>query len=221
MIGESRYVDPLTANWAGALFLACLLVLATVNIGSPRKWRVLRQAAFRARLGEQTLREEVDTSDRNVIGLLAVAVAAMAMLLWQSAMVFGTAAPDYWQVFIGLAAVLLAQAILLRLIAALARTNSGITEFIYTGALLHAAVGIAVLPLSMLAAYRPEWRPVMLGIGLSLLGIGLLYRWLRAALIGLGEGVPLRYLMIYLCAAEIGPLALAAHALRNSSDPLS
>jgi hypothetical protein len=221
MHGEARFLDSLTAMWASGVFLSCLLVLATVNIGSPRKWRVLRQAAFRARLGQQTLREEVDTSDRNVLGLLAVAVAAIAMLLWQAAMVFQGQAPAYWMIFLAVAATLLAQALLLRLVAWIANTDTGITEYIYTGALLHAAVGIVALPISMLAAYRPEMRDWLIAIGLGLLAIGLLYRWLRGALIGLGEGVPVRYILLYICAAEIGPLALALDSLLNSPAQLS
>ena len=221
MQGEARFFDPLTAMWASGVFLSCLLVLATVNIGSPRKWRGLRQAAFRARLGQQILREEVDTSDRNVLGLLAVAVAAIAMLLWQAAMVFQGQAPAYWMIFLAVAAALLAQALLLQLVAWIARTDTGITEYIYTGALLHAALGIVALPISMLAAYRPEMRDWLIAIGLGLLAIGLLYRWLRGALIGLGEGVPVRYILLYICAAEIGPLALALDALLNSTAQLS
>ncbi|MFZ1692080.1 MAG: DUF4271 domain-containing protein [Flavobacteriales bacterium] len=221
MQGDARFIDPLTASWVAGLFLSCVLILATVNIGSPRKWRVLRQAAFRARLGQQTLREEVDTSDRNVLGLLAVGVAAMAMLLWQSAFVFSGHAPDYWKVFLMVVAVLFGQALLLRTIAAIARADAGITEYIYTGALLHAAVGIVALPVSVLAAYQPVLRFWLIALGLGLLAAGLLYRWLRGALISLGEGVPLRFLLLYICAAEIGPLALALSALRSSTAHLS
>lgn len=223
MEGAARFIDPLSADWATGVFLSCLLIMATVNVGSPRKWRVLRQAAFRIRLGRQVLREEVDTRDRNVIGLLAVSVAAMAMLLWQSSVSLGTspAGLSYLQVFGAVALALLAQALVLRLVSFLVKADAGITEYVYTGALLHAAVGIATLPLAALAAYRPEWRAVLLPAGLALIGLGLVYRWVRCAWIGLGEGVPFRYVLLYLCGAEIAPLALALNALRSSPTHLS
>jgi len=77
------------------------------------------------------------------------------------------------------------------------------------------------LPVSVLAAYQPVLRFWLIALGLGLLAAGLLYRWLRGALIGLGEGVPLRFLLLYICAAEIGPLALALSALRSSTAHLS
>lgn len=211
-------MDPLSADWATGVFLCCLLILATVNMGSPRKWRALRQGALRLRQGRQALREEVDARDRNLAGLLAVAVAAIAMVLWQAAALSGDAlrAPAYAHMFIGVALVLAGQAALLRVVAFLAETDRGIIEYLYAGTLLHAATGIGLLPVAIMAAYRPEWRGALVPVGLALLGAGLLYRWLRGAWIGLGEGVPMRYVLLYLCAAEITPLALALGALRGS-----
>ena len=45
----------------------------------------------------------------------------------------------------------------------------------------------------------------------------LAYRWLRGVWIGLGEGVPLRYIILYFCAAELMPVLLAVHAWRGTS----
>lgn len=220
MEGTLRGSDPFTAEWATGVFISCLLILATINLGSPRKWRVLRQAAFRLRLGRQTLRDEVDTSDRNLLGLLAVATASTAMLLWQAGMMMGAArVPDFWVVFLGLAALIGTQALLLRITTALALADGGITEYLYTGTLLYAAIGIALLPLVVLIAYHPEWRQALILAGLTLAAIGLAYRWVRGALVGLSEGVPLRYIFLYLCAAEILPLALALHQLLRSQPP--
>lgn len=220
MEGTLRGSDPFTAEWATGVFISCLLILATINLGSPRKWRVLRQAAFRLRLGRQTLRDEVDTSDRNLLGLLAVATASTAMLLWQAGMMMGAAGvPDFWVVFLGLTALIGAQALLLRITAALALADGGITEYLYTSTLLYAAIGIALLPLVVLIAYHPEWREGLVVAGMTLVAIGLAYRWVRGALMGLSEGVPLRYIFLYLCAAEILPLALALHQLLRSQPP--
>lgn len=220
MEGQLRGNDPFAAEWATGVFISCLLILATINLGSPRKWRVLRQAALRLRLGRQILRDEVDTSDRNLIGLLGVATASTAMLLWQASMtLMPMYAPEYWLVFVGLGALLVLQALALKITSALARSDGGITEYLYTGTLLYAAVGIALLPIVVLAAYQPAWRGAMLGAGLILSSAGLLYRWVRGAWVGLGEGVPLRYIFIYLCAAEMLPLALALHHLWNSQPP--
>ena len=42
--------------------------------------------------------------------------------------------------------------------------------------------------------------------------MSVLYRWFRAVLIGVGEGVPLRHVFLYLCTAEIVPVAIAIHS---------
>lgn len=217
MKGAPRFDDPFTALWATGVFMSCLLILATINIASPRKWRILRQAAFRMRLGQQALRGEVEAGDRDTLGLQAVAVSSMAMLFWQAGSLSGAAASvSYLYFFIGTAVVLIAQAFLLRAISLFARTDAGIGEFLHTGRLLHAVVGVAVLPLAMLAAYYAQWREAMVSIGLVIMGTGVLYRWLRGAMIGLSAGIPARFIVLYLCAAEIGPLLLALSFLRKS-----
>ena len=81
------------------------------------------------------------------------------------------------------------------------------------------SLGIALLPVVMLAAYWPEWRPGLLWTGLVLSALALLYRWVRGAWMGLGEGVPLRYIFLYLCAAEMLPLALVLHLLCQRQVP--
>lgn len=217
MQGAALPDDPCTALWATGIFVCCLAILATVNIGSPRKWRVLRQAALRLRVGTQALREEADAGDRAVLGLLAVAVAALSMLLWQATVTHSAEeAPSFLHFFIGTAVVMAAPTLLLRLIALLARADAGISEYLHTGKLLHAAVGIAILPLTMLAAYQAPWRAGLILTGLAILGVAIMYRWLRGARIGLDAGVPMRFVLLYLCAAEIGPLLIALNALRNS-----
>jgi hypothetical protein len=220
MEGLPRVVDPLAADWVAGVLLSCCLILATINLGSPKKWRVLRQAAFRLRLGRQVLREETEASDRNLLGLQAVAVVCIALLLWQGALHFGWGHPRaFMHVALGVAVVLMAQAVILRVITLLVRHVEATEEYQYTGSLLHAASGVALLPVVSLAAYRPEWRYVLLVSGLSILALALAYRWLRALVIGLGEGIPARYVFLYICAAEILPLALALRVLQR--DPLS
>ncbi|WKZ65312.1 MAG: DUF4271 domain-containing protein [Flavobacteriales bacterium] len=214
MKGVVRPEDMLSEEWVTACYLGCLVLIAAINTGSPRKWRVLWQAAFRMRLGRQALREELDAGDRTVLGLLAVAVVAIAMLLWQCAMVFGRAVPpSFLLCAAAVAAVLAIQSVLLRGLAFLAKADAGAREYRYTGSLLYSALGVALLPLVILSSYRPHWRPALLGGGLALLVMILLYRWVRCLWIGAGEGVPFRYIILYLCGAEILPLLLASQAI--------
>lgn len=212
-----RAFDPLSADWVAGVLLSCLLILATINLGSPRKWRMLRQAAFRLRLGRQVLRDETDAGDRNLLGLQAVAVVTLALLLWQGAVwLERSAAPTFISAVGIVALAMIGQAALLRLLAWLAKANEAVREYVFSGSLLYIALGIGLLPVVALIAYQPDWRGPLLGLGLLLLAASLGYRWLRALVIGAGEGVSFRYILLYLCAAEFLPLALALNALRSA-----
>ena len=72
------------------------------------------------------------------------------------------------------------------------------------------------LPVTVLAAYHPDWRAALLPVGLALIALLVLYRWVRAAWIGLAEGASPGYIVLYLCAAEAVPLLLLVHALRSA-----
>jgi hypothetical protein len=212
-----RAIDPLNAEWVTLILLGSFFLLSLINLNSPRKWRLLTQAMFRMRLGRHALREEIDLRDRTFIGLLVVAVCVLALFIWQ-AWFLGTmdGSPAYPKVASLLFAVVVGQALVVRGIATLVKADGGLQEHLYTGLLLFILAGVVVLPLVVLMAYRAEWRMPLLWTGLIVLLMMLIYRWIRALYIGYGEGVPGRYIIIYLCGAEILPLLLLIHALRPS-----
>jgi hypothetical protein len=212
-----RMPDALGEEWVTMVLLASFFLLALINLNSPRKWRLLSQAMFRMRLGRQALREEVDLRDRTFIGLLLVAICVLALFLWQAGMLLGMAGPPvYADLVLLVFAVVLVQSLVVWSIGALVRADGGLMEHLYTGLLLFILGGVLLLPLVVLMAYRVEWRWPMLWTGAILLVALLIYRWLRALWIGRAEGVPGRYIIIYLCGAEILPLLLLIHALRPS-----
>ncbi len=100
------------------------------------------------------------------------------------------------------------------------RVSAGVEEYLYTGFLIFILTGMAMLPLVVLIAYRSAWRPGLILAGVVVLVLLLLYRWLRGAWIGMGEGVPLRYIILYFCAAELLPVLLAIDHWRRYSSPL-
>lgn len=217
-----RPLDPLNAEWVTAILLAAFLLLALINRNSPRKWRLLTQAMFRRRLGRQALREELDLRDRTFIGLLVVSVAVLGIFLWQSSfLTTGSAPPGFIRIVSILVLVVIGQVVLIRTIAMLVQADGGLHEHLYTGLLLFILCAILLLPLVVLIAYRSEWRWPLLVTGMVVLIVSLFYRWLRALWIGAGEGVPLRYIIIYLCGAEILPILLLIHFLRPSLPLLS
>lgn len=217
-----RPLDPLNAEWVTLILLLACFLLALINRNSPRKWRLLTQAMFRKRLGRLALREELDLRDRTFIGLLFVAIAVLAIFIWQSSfLTSGGSPPGFLQIAAAVSIVVVGQALVIWSISLLIQADGGLQEHLYTGLLLFILAGVLLLPLVILIAYRPEWRGPLLIAGLVVLVLSLVYRWLRALWIGSGEGVPMRYIIIYLCGAEILPLLLFIHLLRPSIPFLS
>ncbi len=116
-------------------------------------------------------------------------------------------------------ALFVGQVLLLRLLGLLFRGDGGSTEYVYTLLLLNVALGVALLPVVALMAWPHQmaWRPWIGGLGLVLLGAMLVFRWFRALLCGRGGGLSTGYVLLYLCALEILPVALALQQLREFS----
>ncbi len=217
IVDHPRAVDPLNAEWVTVVLLSVFALLAMTNLSSPRKWRLLTHAMFRMRLGRQALREEVDLQDRTLLGLLLAAAGITALYVWQMLVqAGGDEVPTYLGLIGIVAGVLIAQSALLRVVGGVLQVDHGLDEFLYTGLLLFILLGALLLPITVIIAYHIEWRTGALAIGAVLVGLLLLYRWVRGAWIGVGEGVSPRYIILYLCTAEILPVLLVLRASRHS-----
>jgi hypothetical protein len=213
--GTTRFNDPLGTEWVAALLLLVLVLLAYTNVASPKKWRLLRGAFLTLRLGRQVMREDLDLQDRTLIGLLVGALLVVALFAYQSLVLLGvvpTGIEGFLRVLGISVGVLVGQVLLLRSLGVLFQGDGGLQEYIYTVVLITVLLGLLLLPVVVLVAYQPAWRlPLLMG-GSVLLALLVLYRWVRALVIGVGEGVPPRHVFLYLCAAELLPVALAYHA---------
>lgn len=230
-----RATDPLAGDWILLVMLVALGMLGWINLVSPKKWRLLTRSFFSLRLGRQSLRDEWDLQDRTLIGLAVMASAALALFAYQFTVLVAHLPPGIglWAKLFGAFLVLLVvQVLFVRLAGRLFLADGGLYEYLYTLLLLHVVLGVALLPVTAsiawphdvtTAAARPHdllWRVWGLRLGAGLVALVTVFRWLRAAVLGLGEGVPLRYVFIYLCALEILPVALACQqALRYLPDP--
>jgi hypothetical protein len=208
----------LNAEWVTITLLAVFVLLAVINVTSPRKWRVLTRSVLRMRLGRQTMREEIDLQDRTLLALLLLGFGVIGLFVWQFGTVrMGAGMPSYPWILAAVIGFALAQGLALRLMGFLLRVDHGAGEHLYTGLMLFVLAGLLLLPVVVLLAYQAAWRPQLLFVGGLIVGGMVLYRWVRGAWIGLGEGVPVRYIILYLCAAEILPVLLLVSVLRHRS----
>jgi hypothetical protein len=212
MEGTLRFTDPLSTEWVTTMLMLVFMLLAYTNVAAPKKWRLLWGAIFTLRLGKQAMREDVDLQDRTLIGLVGASLIVLALFAYQAVVLLG--APATGLVVFGrtlglVVLVLVAQIVVLWLVDFLFEADGGTREYLYTVLLLTVALGLLLLPVVTLMAYQPDWRRVLLPVGGALAATYVLYRWLRGAVIGVGDGVPPRHVFLYLCTAEILPVALA------------
>lgn len=214
-----RAVDPLNAEWVTLVLLGTLLLTAVIHAGSPRKVRLFARSMFTMRLGKQALREELDLQDRAFLGLLLIGTVLLALFGWQALLVRG-GHPSFLVLFGAVLGLVLAQYLLVRMVGALLQFRNGVEEYAYTGLLLFILAGIVLLPLVVFIAYRPGWRAWAVVAGALLLAALVLFRWLRGVWIGLGEGVPARYIILYFCGAELIPVLLVIDRWRTTLSTL-
>lgn len=217
-MGTLRPTDPLNTEWVAGFFMLVVASLAWIHAISPRKWRLLGHSVSRVRLGRQVMREEVDLRDRTLIGLLVLGTSTMGLFGYQWAVSQAGVEAAWFRAvesMVLVLALIAVQIALVQLAAFLFQADGGAQEYVYTLVLLTAFTGCLLLPVSLLVAYRPEWRPALLIAGWACMGAMVLWRWLRAVAIGVGSGAPLRYIFIYLCALEILPVAIALRSLQQ------
>ena len=216
-----RATDPLAANWVVIVLLIAFGAMGWVNLVSPRKWALLRRSFLTDRLGRQSLRDELDIQDRTLVGLVVVACALFALFASQVAVLHGgaTGGSALWARFFGIGlGVVLLQVALVRLTGTVFQGDGGLTEYLYTLLVFHVVAGLLLLPITSMVAFPHQlaWRGWLIILGVGILSLATLFRWVRAALVGVGEGVPVRYIFIYLCALEILPVALLLQQLRST-----
>jgi len=226
---QLRVQDPLSADWVVALLLLAVGVLAYINLAAPKKWRLLTTSLFSLRLAKGSLRDELDLRDRTLVALLTMAAFLVALFAYQVVVVRGLVPPGFGRflrILVVLVVLVLAQLLVLRSVGVLAGSERGLEEYLYTTLLFYVVLGLLLVPVTALTAFPYDTalrRGALIVGGIAVVGSFAL-RWSRAVLIGLGEGVPTRFIFLYLCTAEILPVALLCEQARRSipapSNPL-
>lgn len=221
MPDSPRALDAFSADWIVLVLLVCVGTLGWINLVSPKKWRLITRSIFSFRLGRQSMRDDIDPQDRTLIAMVIMASAVIALFAFQFAVRLDVVPANFgwWARIFGSAlGLLLLQVVLLRGMVLLFQGDGGLTEYTFTLLLLHVAVGIALLPVVGVMAYPHHiaWRAWAAWAGVGIVAAATVFRWLRALVVGVGSGVPVRYIFIYLCALEILPVALALHETQRA-----
>lgn len=220
-----RASDALAADWTVAVLLVVFGCLAFANMAAPRKLALLFASFFAFRLGKQTQRDELDLRDRTLVVLFVGGAMLLGLFAYQLALHSGAMEPGfghYLRVLAVIAGALLVPLLVVRIVAVLSGSSIGAGEYFHTVVLFNIVMGLLLLPITMLMAfpYRTPWRDWIWPVGLLCVAVVLGFRWVRAVVIGVGEGVPIRYIFLYLCTAEVVPVTIALQQARHLLPPL-
>lgn len=209
-----RAVDALSSGWLAGVLLVALGMLAYVNMVAPKQWTVLARSFGALRLGRHRIREELDLRDRTLTVLLVLSTVVIALFAYQVLLFHHWVRPGmsgFWRSLMLVASVITVQLLLLRVLELLTNADGGMHEYLYTVVVFHVVLGLLLLPVATVLAFpfKMAWRDLAWTIGVAFVALAVVFRWVRAGVIGRGNGVPVRYIFIYLCAFEILPTALA------------
>ena len=219
-----RSVDALGSGWLAGMLLLALGILAWVNMVSPKQWSALLRSFGALRLGKHRLREDLDLRDRTLTGLVVLSTFVIAIFAYQVLLFHGwiqQGIMEFGQILIVVSIVTIAQVALVRAISVLPSTDGGTEEYLYTVIVVHVVMGLLLLPVVTVMSFPGQvaWRGWAWIVGVAIVTLTLIFRWIRATSIGAGNGVPLRYIFIYICAFEILPVALALEHARQFVPP--
>ncbi len=221
---QLRAVDALGAGWISALLVLAFGVLAWVNMVSPRQWAVISRSFAAFRLGKHRLREELDVRDRTMTGLVVLSTLIIGLYSYQVLVFLGRQEPGlagFGRVALVVVAITAGQLILLRMLEVLPGADGGQQEYLYTVVVLQVGLGLLLIPVVVVLAYPAQvaWRLWAWPAGAAIIALVVVFRWIRAAVIGLGNGTPLRYILLYICALEILPVGLALERALHFATP--
>ncbi len=211
-----------THSWVAWILLACLFLLGTVRQLYPGKLGQFLRASFDIRQFSQIEREGQFFDEIPVYLLFLNYLVVMALLLWQTLWFI---APDPARIPLHPALLLPVLLLLITVFYILKSSLVGFLAWVFGTRqaseaylknlfLYNLLMGVVLLPLLAYNAYSPSLQVTYAAWGLWLLGNAV--KLTRGAVIGQQvAGFSAYYLILYLCAIEIAPLAILIKVASN------
>lgn len=207
----------LQEDWIFAVLIGVLVALAVVKYTYPRRMLRLGQALIRVRILLQLMREEMVMSHRSAVTLFLTFAISSGLLVYLAAKIYG------WPVIhvlgawlfpllvLLIALVYLWKIVTIRLVQLLFAASGGLSEYLNYSFVMNALLGILWLPIILVATVSlnetARWV-VLLAAGIFTLTW--VIRIIQGVQFALRHRVFPVYIILYLCALEILPLAVIA-----------
>lgn len=218
MFNPAPAVSPyLSEDWIYAVVLVILSALAYIRYSYPQRLVRLATAVLRVRVLFQLMREEMVMTHHTALTLFVIFSGSTGTLLYLAAQRFSLPTPEglgWWMFPIAtgaVAAIYLWKIVLVKIIQLLFGGNGGLTAYINYTFVINALLGVIWLPFIVIASVTlPQTAAIFLIIAAGLFVIAWLTRIVQGILFAKHQGVFSVYIILYLCALEILPLAVIA-----------
>lgn len=207
----------LKEDWMFAVLIGVLVALAVVKYSYPRRMLRLAQALVRVRILFQLMRENMVLSHRTAVTLYLTFAVSSGLLLFIAAKAFNWpiyTLMDFWlfPVSVGLVAVVyLWKIVTVRLVQVLFGGNGGLSEYLNYSFVMNALLGVLWLPAILVTTVTlTKVAQGAIWVAAGIFALAWFIRMIQGIQFALKQGVFLVYIILYLCALEILPLAIIA-----------
>jgi hypothetical protein len=197
--------------WVHAIVLICFTLLVVLRVYDFRRISMLVQGFVRPAAVATLYREESALTSRVSFFLIVNFILMSTLFLWQAAAYSSELdiqpVAALW-IALTIFGVYVVKIISTRMLGFVFEVKEAAREYAYNIVLFNKTVGLLLFPVTLLLAYARQipssW---LIGLGLGLWGLVLLYRLLRLSFIGFSvRGVSIFYIILYLCTLEILPV---------------
>lgn len=198
------------SSWVSFFLFAAFSALVVLRVFDGRRLTQLAGGFFRASSVSMLYREENALTGRASLLLILNFLLVTPLFVWQTIGYFNLpqeGMQQYGILALAFVVLYLLKAAVTRFMGFVFDKKEAALEYTYNILLFNKTLGLLLFPVTVLLAFAREIPPLwLIGTGLGMWGIILVYRLFRGILIGVStSGFSLVYIFLYLCTLEILP----------------
>jgi hypothetical protein len=199
--------------WLSLIIFLCFTILVVLRVFDNRRLMQLLTGFVRASSLSIYYREESALTGRVSLLLIFNFLLVVPLFLWQT---IAYSHPEmvswalYPSLILSITVMYGVKIVSMRFLGFLFEQREASNEYTFTILLFNKTIGLILFPVVVLLAFSHGFSPdILIGLGIILWSIVLIYRIFRCLLIGVGTGgLSLLYFLLYLCTLEILPFVV-------------
>ncbi len=199
--------------WLSLIVFICFTIIVVLRVFDNRRLTQLLTGFVRASSLSIYYREESALTGRVSLLLIFNFLLVVPLFLWQ---IIAYSYPEvvswslYPSLILSITLMYGVKIVSMRFLGFLFEQREASNEYTFTILLFNKTIGLILFPVVVLLAFSYGFSPdILIGLGIILWSIVLIYRIFRCLLIGVGTGgLSLLYFLLYLCTLEILPFVV-------------